>query len=526
MPTHTDRWPELSTARAAFRAAMAAADATGVWRRFTGRIGLVLSGGGARGAYEAGALLAFQDAELPTHIVAATSIGSINGATFAAHSSTLVGDAERLVGGWLTITPRVLGIEWTRYGWMVAGLIALSAGIGNLFYLLARLLGIEIRLHSPGIAWVSLALAGAAVMLFYAQLPYWYFVLSRRIRRQAWVVDRRRLRISIVGNLVLLGFVVAIVMSLNLHTTMRTLLVRSPLVVGGVLVFLLLLRRWQSFFHARLSRLWERLVRAPLGTGLFHNFDRTRYLRRSIPAAPLAASPIRFIITTTDLEDGTPRHFTNTPRDRLVTDPGVDLGFVEREVISKPDLLAAIVASSALPIAFEPMELDGRLLSDGAIVGSQPIRPAIRLGANVLFIVLLSPARTATPRETLTFFDVGLRALDILMHQNLRTDLQTTREVNGLCERAARDLGVPPETITLELGRRRFRYIRPFTIRPAAPLGTGILDFGGPATAAEILQGYRDATVQIGEFLAYARAARFGTAQHVMRMSRATGPID
>ncbi len=526
MPTDPEGRAELDAARAAFRAEMTAAGAAAVWERFAGRVGLVLSGGGARGAYEAGALLAFQDAALPTHIVAATSVGSINGATFAANSSSCVGDAEQLVEGWRTITPRALGIEWTRYGWMVAGLIAVSAGIGNAVLLLARALGIEVQLHSPAVAWVSLALAGAAVMLFYPQLPYWYFVVSRRIRRQAWPVDRPRLRNSIVANLVLLGFLVAIVMSLHLHTTLRTLLVRSPPVVGALLAGLLLLRRWQLFIQARLSRLWERLVRAPLGTGLFNNFDRMRFLRRSIPAAPLAASPIRFVVTTTDLEDGSPTYFTNAPLDRLAADPGVDAAFVTREVVHQPDLLPAIVASSALPIAFEPMELDGRLLSDGAIVGSQPIRPAIRLGANVLFIVLLNPPRVSTRTDDFTFLDVGFRALDILMHQNLRTDLQTTQEVNGLCERAAQELGVPPETIILELGHRRFRYIRPFTIRPAQALGPGMLDFGAPGTGGAILQGYRDAAAQIGVFLAYARESRVNTARHVLRMARSSDPPD
>ncbi len=523
MPTLPAAWTELAPARAAFRAEMAAAGAGAAWARFPGRIGLVLSGGGARGAYEAGALLAFQDAALPTHIVATASIGSINGANFVAHSATLVGHAEQLVEGWLTITPRKLGIEWTRYGWMVAGLIALSAGVGNLLYLIAGLIGLDLRLHTPGVAWAAVALAGLMVMLFYPQLPYAYFVAARWMRRQGWDVNRRRLRISVAANLVVIVCLVAIALSFQLHTTFRTLLVRSPLLVGAGLAVLVLLRWVERSQSAKVSRLWERLVRAPLAAGLFNNFDRTRYLRGRIPAAPLDASPIRFVVTATDLEDGSPRYFSNTPADRLAADPGVDPRFASREVTYHPDLLRAIVASSALPIAFEPLVLEGRLLSDGAIVGSQPIRPAIRLGADVLFIVLLSPPRGAARRARSTFLDVGLRALDILMHQNLRTDLQTTREANGLCERGARELGVPPETITIELGQRRFRYIRPFTIRPAAPLGAGILDFGSPATGAMILQGYRDAAVQIREFLAYAPHARFGTARHVLRMAPA-GP--
>jgi predicted acylesterase/phospholipase RssA len=64
--------------------ALAADDS--LWQRHNRRIGVVLSGGGARGAYEAGVLLAFGHAKLPTHVVSAASIGSINAASYVAHS--------------------------------------------------------------------------------------------------------------------------------------------------------------------------------------------------------------------------------------------------------------------------------------------------------------------------------------------------------------------------------------------------------------------------------------------------------
>src|SRR3990170_4072729 len=134
--TNTTVLAPLEEARRAFRADLAERQAAPVIGGFTGRIGVVLSGGGARGAYEAGALLAFQDAAVPTHIITATSVGSINAASFAAQSDGLVGNAEPLVASWMRLTPRALGIEWTRYGWMVAGLVAASAGLGNLIWYL------------------------------------------------------------------------------------------------------------------------------------------------------------------------------------------------------------------------------------------------------------------------------------------------------------------------------------------------------------------------------------------------------
>src|SRR3954454_4484351 len=89
---------ELAEARAAFKAEVGACPSV------KSRIAVVLSGGGARGAYEAGALLAFQDAQVPTHILAATSGGSINAADYAPHSSTMSAKSEPLVEGWAQIT--------------------------------------------------------------------------------------------------------------------------------------------------------------------------------------------------------------------------------------------------------------------------------------------------------------------------------------------------------------------------------------------------------------------------------------
>src|SRR5579864_7838323 len=118
---------ELDRLRHEFRAQLSAEARPFV---FTSRIGVVLAGGGARGAYEAGVLMAFQDAQVPTHIIAATSVGSINAASYAAHAEGLVGKAESLVNAWLDLTPATLGIDWSRYIFLLAGLVAASAGIG------------------------------------------------------------------------------------------------------------------------------------------------------------------------------------------------------------------------------------------------------------------------------------------------------------------------------------------------------------------------------------------------------------
>jgi predicted acylesterase/phospholipase RssA len=509
--------PALDDARRAFRETLAREDAAAVLRGFAGRIGVVLSGGGARGAYEAGALLAFQDAGVPTHIIASTSVGAVNAASYAAHAEGLVGNAEPLLETWNRLSPRTLGIEWTRYGWMVAGLIATSAGVGNLAWYLLTLAGLDIRLRFPALAWSALALAGTSVLLFYPQLPYVWFLIRTRLRGKLLEPVRRRLAVSVFANVLVVGFVVAAIMSLNLATAFHGLVTRHPFTIVGVLAALLVLRHYQHRHAARISGTWERLFRAVLQPGLFKNFERVRFLRAQIPVDGLRRSPIRLLFAATDLVAGKAHYFTNTPTDVLAADPGVDRAFVRDRVARPDDLVAAIAASSALPITYEPVHLGGRTLMDGAVMGSQPIRPALRLGADVLFLVLMQP-ESASVEVDGSFVDVGTRTLGILMHQHLRADLRELTDVNALCEGAAHQLRVPPEAVTIELGTRRMQYVRTFVIRPAEALRLGMHDFGGPGTPDAIAAGYRDTAEQIGVFLRYARSARFDHRRRILRL--------
>src|SRR2546428_12014131 len=60
---------------------------------------LVLSGGGAKGAYEAGVAAAFVERGLPIRLVAGSSAGALNAALIAS------GPADRLETMWRTLPP-------------------------------------------------------------------------------------------------------------------------------------------------------------------------------------------------------------------------------------------------------------------------------------------------------------------------------------------------------------------------------------------------------------------------------------
>src|SRR5215472_12720689 len=179
---------ELNTLREQFRKEIAAEKKP----VFTSRIGVVLSGGGARGSYEAGVLMAFHDAQVPTHIITATSVGSINAASYAAHSDGYVGDAEVLVRSWMELTPLTLGIDWSRYILILAGLVTASAGIGNFVWEWTKEHGVYLHAHHPKLMWMALAAAGIAILFFADKLSYAGYMLLNLLRGRRWEPDDRK----------------------------------------------------------------------------------------------------------------------------------------------------------------------------------------------------------------------------------------------------------------------------------------------------------------------------------------------
>jgi predicted acylesterase/phospholipase RssA len=509
----------LAQTRETFRARMEAEGAREVWNRFGGRIGAVLAGGGARGAYEAGALLAFQDAGMPTHVIAGASIGGINAASFAANSHGLVGNAEHLIRTWLRLTPLAVGIDWSRYIWKLVGLIALSAGLGNLLLTVLELHGVHLNLLHPVFTWGLLASAGLWVMLFYDSLPYFGYLLRNQLdrtalRRAGFSPQRGKALTSLGANVLVWGSLAALLVSVGVLQFVAELMhpavaVAAIVAIGGSVGL-------RVFAPRVLQTALHKFLRAPFRRGLFNNFNRTRLLRRAISERKLRESPIRVVFPAADVNEGPAVFFSNAQPSDLASDPGADRAFAE-EVSSPHDLILALAATSAVPLAFEPIRYRGRLLADGGLAANQPIRPALRLGADVVFLVLMEPL--AARRQTVrTFLDMGLRALNMLLLQTFLTDRKTLEGINDICAVAAQSLGLRPEEVEVDVGTRRYRYVKAFTISPQRPLDAGRLDFGGAATARAILQGYRDATRSVEEFLQYARESRHGAPKRALRL--------
>jgi hypothetical protein len=108
-------------------------------------------------------------------------------------------------------------------------------------------------------------------------------------------------------------------------------------------------------------------------------------------------------------------------------------GTVSRNDQGQVSIRDGVIASSAIPLVFEPGRIGGVAYWDGAIREDVPVRKALELGATNLIIVLCSPrAYKPTPLASgpsalqLALITYAMRTMDIMADQVMRDDLNTT----------------------------------------------------------------------------------------------------
>jgi NTE family protein len=101
-----------------------------------------------------------------------------------------------------------------------------------------------------------------------------------------------------------------------------------------------------------------------------------------------------------------------------------DMQTGEMAVLGKGDLALAMRASMAVPGAFAPVTIDGRILGDGGLTRNVPVDIARQTCADVVIAVAVpNPAPTAEQlRSPLTMMS---RTLDVLINANERQQLET-----------------------------------------------------------------------------------------------------
>jgi predicted acylesterase/phospholipase RssA len=179
------------------------------------------------------------------------------------------------------------------------------------------------------------------------------------------------------------------------------------------------------------------------------------------------------VVSALAIDSGRVCHFVSWPERSPEFDRRVERELGEVVVMHTPDeVIAATVASSAIPGVFEPVPVGGRHFIDAGGFSNQPLHVALADGADAVLIVLLSsssrPSRTAGAENIM---ELGGRLLELANWRDLQAELRHLPE-------GFRRTGDPARVCVVE---------------PDGLLPGGVLTFD-PVTVGELItRGERDA---------------------------------
>ncbi|MGH2747747.1 MAG: patatin-like phospholipase family protein [Actinomycetota bacterium] len=146
------------------------------------------------------------------------------------------------------------------------------------------------------------------------------------------------------------------------------------------------------FPGGRFKASWARmLVR---GNRVFENSGIRRLVESRLGRATFEEAQIPLAVVTTDLETGA------------------------EKVFSTGEVLEPVVASTAMPGVFPPVEIDGRMYIDGGVANNVPIAPAVSLGARTIY-VMNSTSHSHQRRPLVRPMDYLLHAFTLARSQRL-----------------------------------------------------------------------------------------------------------
>jgi predicted acylesterase/phospholipase RssA len=390
------------------------------------RVALVLTGGGALGAYEVGVLRVLETLKLVPTLIVGVSIGAINAVSWLAAGYD-AGPIERV---WRESRAEALGVQWVSLALRVTG--AFTAVVSVIELVLTAIGSRELSGASwlwGGSAkndllsvqldialWIVLALTGALAALYSRRM-------ARGIDIRAAGTDGERLRRNLRNTLFGTAAVYLAVWIIGWPWPHRF----------HTLILMLLALAWAASSPGRVGA-WVRgatlgLMPETGGRGLWSGRARRRILERIVAAgdpAKLVGPDTGLVISALAIDTGRIGHFVSWP------DPAPE--FIRRidhelgEVIpvrNVTDVIDAAVASSALPGIFQPERACGRDCVDAGGFSNQPLHVAIAHGVDAMIVVVLVPSESPTPAPPpADLVALGGRLLELSNWRDLQTELR------------------------------------------------------------------------------------------------------
>ena len=413
------------------------------------RLGLVLSGGGGKGAYEAGALLALFDCGIRSYAaISGTSVGGLNAAL--CHELCRTGDRDAVLRVWS-------GMSWRRV-FALHPLRVIAAALARLFllpsdvlmFLHRRLIRVvrrtEVVVHFRPFTWrESMALRAA----------------------QFW--DQWMLTVFMV-----VGFLTLRLIFAERRASLIMIAALSVLAIG-------LLAR------PAVARFLAFATIAPLRAAILRAVDPAALWKSDVPV---------FVTMTGDwlVWNDAPKAFE---RQEVAAPTYVDL----RDTDGPEMVLRCLLQSAAIPVLFPAASVHGMPFVDGGLTDNRPILPVLLTKPEMMIVVFLEDEAVpdlwlSESARTFWLFDLMYR---IALHEE--GDFMERIEWRA----AKQQLLVASERIRL-FGREQF-----LPIVPRKHLGgfwRGTLNFHSRKADTLMAAGYRDTLETLRE-----TAAQSGSSQ-------------
>lgn len=431
------------------------------------RIALVLSGGGALGAYEVGVLKVLEALGLAPALVAGVSVGAMNAVCWVA----LGRRTAALEQMWLRLRGANVGLHWLTLALRAAGALGLVLSLLEILltfigsrelsgaYWIWKKASARVDLWSTKLdlaGWIVTAIACLVLLLFARGIEAW-------MARGAATGDPARQRV-LLGR-VLLGLALA-------HAAVWVMGWPWPHRFSAVLLVGLTFT-WLAGGAGNTGR-WTRRMAFGLmpetgGRGLWSGVARRRVIQKLVnegDARRLVNGDTGLAIGALAVDSGRVTHFINWAQPSPAFIRRVELELGEVMPLRTPDeVVRAAVASSAIPGVFEPERVDGRDFVDAGGFSNQPLHVAIASEADAVLVVLMTPSHSPAPAPPpRDMFELAGRLLEVANWRDMQTELRE------LPDGWSRD-GRPARVVVIE---------------PLRPLPGSVLGFD-PGQAAQLV---------------------------------------
>ena len=96
----------------------------------------------------------------------------------------------------------------------------------------------------------------------------------------------------------------------------------------------------------------------------------------------------------------------------------------EPEIFQEGPLFDIIMASSAIPLVFQPVEIDGKLYVDGGLLENLPVRPLVYEDLDIIIGVNVMPLVDAPGKSVQSVVGIATRCFDLSIQGNTRPNVE------------------------------------------------------------------------------------------------------